>query len=351
MDKKEQELQEISVAKTVTMLCVVADHACIMFLNNGWGGWTARHRSYGLGLVSQYLGLFIVQCFAFCAGYLFYMGRYEQGKYRRFRQDVGRRAQRLMIPYGITAVCWAIPAACLIRGFSLQRIFRNFVLAESPAQLWFLVVLFLLFLLFYFVADVAVGVPKWAGITGFYLLYLLSAAFYISLFQIGRTLQYALYFYLGMLCRRGIKLLDKMPRYVPLTAYIVGGAGYLWLRSQPQRVLYVAAVLIEPWVSVAGIFQMVLLCRRLCAWGLTERPIYQTLSRYSMGVYLLHQQLIYITMRLLDPLALSSLAVAGLNFCLSLGVSLGLSALAAQTRLGRLWLGEGCRKSENVTKF
>ena len=66
---------------------------------------------------------------------------------------------RLLFPFYIVSILWAIPAEIFIQGGSWTVIVKNFILAISPAQLWFLPMLFWIYLVFYFFSDFIERVP------------------------------------------------------------------------------------------------------------------------------------------------------------------------------------------------
>ena len=58
---------------------------------------------------------------------------------------IKKKAKRLIKPYIITCVIWAIPVAFLVRKMSVKTVFHKYILGEDPDQLWFLLMLFWVF--------------------------------------------------------------------------------------------------------------------------------------------------------------------------------------------------------------
>ena len=150
--------------------------------------------------------MFHIQFFTFASGYLFYMLRYEKGRYRTPKTDLGNRFKRLMIPFFCVSAIWAIPAQLLAYGFSWSIIIKGFVLQISPAQLWFLPMLFLIYVLFYYCSDCVKDMPLWlvcVVYAGVYVIKTLVGRYApLGIFQISSAIEYSLYYYLGFHARQ-----------------------------------------------------------------------------------------------------------------------------------------------------
>lgn len=94
-----------------------------------------------------------------------------------------------------------------------------------------------------------------------------------------------------------------------------------------------------PFVSISGIFLMFKLSS-LMKKIYISKSLFTVFSNCSMGVYLIHQQFLYVSGRLLNlnsiPLVLGIL----LNFVLALGFSMLIVSLMRKTKIGKLILGE-----------
>lgn len=170
------------------------------------GGVQADSLPY-LGAVTDWLGTFHTYAFVFASGFLFSYGRYAQGKYRSVSKDVWKRIQRLLIPYAVIALLWAGPTDILLLGRGVVETVKNYAMVLSAAQLWFLVMLFNVWLLFYCTSDWLMKLPAWLGMAGFVGLRLLCVwleklGLPIGAFGISNAMRYALLFYLGMLTER-----------------------------------------------------------------------------------------------------------------------------------------------------
>ena len=293
-----------------------------------------------LQYAAGWLNLFHIETFTFASGYLFYMLRYEKGRYRTPKKDIQRRFCRLMVPFFAVSVFWALPAQLLAYGFSWEIIIKSFVLQIAPAQLWFLPMLFILYVVFYFLSDCLERIPVWAACAGYYVIYaakLLSGKYIPwGVFQISNVIEYAIYFYLGCAFRSGkVKIQSgKQAEGTCLIALPVAAA-YLWMGGVSS--LSQLKEFIRPAVCAVRIFAVVCLGKMLSVERLTDERWFERLSRNAMGIYLFHQQILYITMRLFKeiPLGLQLLC----NFAVALTVSYAISSLLRKVRWGRRVLG------------
>lgn len=140
-------LSNVSLYKCIMLFSVILGHCCIVFTGNNWGGVKTDYVPY-LGEITNWLSTFHTYAFVFAAGFLLSYGRYAQGKYRSGKKDVWKRAKRLLVPYAVIAVLWVMPVDMLLLGFGIKETLKNYVFVLSVAQLWFLVMLFNVWLLF-----------------------------------------------------------------------------------------------------------------------------------------------------------------------------------------------------------
>lgn len=338
---KERELQKVNALKTIMMFCVVLYHSILAGSRNGWGGIS---NPLGEERIDQYiadwLNMFHVEFFAFASGYLFYMVRYEKGKYRTPENDINNRFKRLMIPFFAISVLWAIPAQLIAYGFSWSIILKGFVLQISPAQLWFLPMLFLLYVVFYLSSDHLVNVPTWKFLVFYFVLYIgkiiAGRVIPLGVFQISSTIEYSLYYYFGFSYRKKhICKLSKWKAVCVCISAVLSAVVYLYVKQQ-YSLRYFAEV-VRP----------VICCLQI--WGLTEigncfkverllkEGWFHIFTENSMGIYLLHQQLLYLMMRILGDLP--QMFFIPVSFMVVLFSSCFLAKLIRKINIGKLILG------------
>lgn len=135
---KKAEIKNIGFVKTILMFLVVLYHS-VIFWNGNWNVvygplFAAPH----LAKLGTWLNSFHIYGFALCSGYLFCYLKYEKNKYSEFGLYVRNKVKRLLIPYIFVCI----------------TLFRKFVLAEGPSQLWFLWMLFDIFIIVWPLANV-----------------------------------------------------------------------------------------------------------------------------------------------------------------------------------------------------
>ena len=340
-------LSNIALYKCMMLFCVILGHCCIIFTGKNWGGVQADSLPY-LGAVTDWLGTFHTYAFVFASGYLFSYGRYAQGKYRSVSKDVWQRIQRLLIPYAVIALLWAGPTDILLLGRGVVETVKNYALVLSAAQLWFLVMLFNVWLLFYCTSDWLMKLPAWLGMVGFVGLRLLCVGLEkrglpIGAFGISNAMRYALLFYLGMLTeRKSLCSINRNKRLwyagaLLLMEAVVYGA-YQYYTAVPACNAYFKELLFTA-ANVNGVFLSWFFINCLPCERLSGRKWFTNISQCSMGVYLLHQQLLYMSMRLLNVTWLHPVVFVMLNCILAVGIPTVMVCFIRKTKLGRLAIG------------
>lgn len=340
---RETDLRAVSVTKTLMMLLVVLGHACIVFAASAWGGVTPLRQSLPIAYFARFLELTHTQTFFVCSGFFFALQRYEKGKYRTTGYDLKHRAKRLLVPYAVISVFWAAPADYFAKDLAPAQLAKNYLLGFDPAQLWFLLTLFLLYILFYFTSDRVLKLPVWLGILGFlavrYLGVLLTELrLPLRVLRFDAFLRSALYFYLGLLLQQR-RLCIPRARWLPLLLALCAGSFALYavkcIDSECNAYLKETLML---FVNLSGVFAY--LCIGTLLKNLYEKPFFAALSAAGMGIYLLHQQILYATMRLTNFAWIAPLAFVIVNFCAAAAIAWGLSWLLRRTAIGRAALGE-----------
>ena len=177
------------------MLAVVLYHSCMFFSGNWFDGAQPVYQAPYLYIVARWLNTFHVQTFTMASGFLFYYLCKEKGRYKNFKNDVLKRAKRLLLPYFLVIITWALPFYVYYSGANLEKIIYKYVLGCAPSQLWFLPMLFLLFVVFYEILPKDRVSPKGMAVVALISLgggYLLDKAGF-NVFQIAMAFKYAGY--------------------------------------------------------------------------------------------------------------------------------------------------------------
>lgn len=338
---KELELALMMPLRMAMMLLVVLYHSCVMWVGEGWFDDPAVPCA-PLGELALWLNTFHVPTFVFASGYVYSYTRRETGHYGSVASVLVRKARRLLLPYVFVSALWAAPI--YVAFFGPRELFHKFVLAASPSQLWFLPMLFWCFAALEFVRLFIPGLARRPMA-----LFLASAAASLGALVVsglvGDTLQLS-------------STLQYLPLFCAGYAFRVWNTGRFWSLG-PLPLLALDLTLYAVWLTVAAadgpvasvVAYVLLLTLRLvgCAMALSlvgrlrkpEGPVVEALARDSFGIYLFHQQIVFVALSALNtPQASPVLAVAAC-FVVSVAVSLGMTEVLLRGRLSKMIVGKG----------
>ena len=339
-------LRQITLAKTFAAVLIVLYHACLALRGN-WGGYEADGLS---SLVfSTWLNSFLVPVFVYCSGALFKykweVGEKDQG----FRAHVVKRAKRLLVPYVCISVLWAIPSRIIFFKDSAIDILKNFVLMIQPAQLWFLPALFFTYVIFYMLYPIVQKVSKSVALPFMMLMYMISALVWkvvpLGVFQVGNILKFILFFYMGILDftdrtqntgNSGVR--EKISLQTNIFIWVAVEVLMLWIYYENK--CNIVEDMVYMLLQVTGV-QFFMNCCAKVAYITHEKSIfYNFLKRNSMGIYLIHQQIIYCLIRVLLPIRHMPIAFVSIIFLSTIILSVMLSELIRKSKWGRAVFGE-----------
>jgi len=140
-------IDKLDSIKAEMMLCILVNHSTALWHPSGWFNQAPAQESVFLGSISFVFGNFPTWVFTFLSGYLFFYLRTYKGKYKNLSDLIKKKTKRLLLPYLCASLAWAIPFYCFFNKCSLWDVFEYYMLGRSPSQLWFLLMLFLVFLI------------------------------------------------------------------------------------------------------------------------------------------------------------------------------------------------------------
>ena len=335
-------LENIAFIKTVMMILVVLYHAMLFF----GGTWFTVAKPEGGGeylyYIAKWIGTFHIQTFAMASGYLFYYLRKEKNRYNNPAKDIKKRAKRLLVPYLFTILLWIMPIGCLFYKFSLKDIIENYVLMLRPDQLWFLIMLFVVFVFF-----VLIGKKIKLSFRNLVIIYvittglgLLLSKFSINYFQIANSVRYILYFYLGGYIYENHKKISLKQVGIMILGIILLYALVLLFRNVNNTFLAVGIRYAEILVSVLEVSVIYYLFSKLIEKrkSLVNSRIYHIFEQNSFGIYLFHQQIIYFVIIWLNGLVYP-IVQAILSFVIALFTSLIISLILRRWKVTRFMFG------------
>lgn len=338
---RQTELSNCNFVKTVLMLIVVLYHS-IAFWGGGWFTKNPAIASQGLKTLTGWLNTFHIYGFTLVSGYIFYYIKYEKGGYQDFCSFVSNKAKRLLIPYVFIAAIWAAPIQCLFLHYDLPTVVKNYVLAVSPSQLWFLTMLFVVFVLFWLLSDYFTK-HTFGGLVvvlGLYGVGLVAGTKIPNYFSIFTALRYLSFFWLGFKLRQhGTSIVWKIPALLWILASVGLFALTRFLGGRSGIVFTVINIGLSFLTSVVGALMAFVVLQKLAVKIKWNGTVFACFSKHSMVVYLLHQQVIYFFIYFLNGLVNPYLHAA-INFVGAMSISLMLASVLLKFRATRFLIGE-----------
>lgn len=336
---KDKELNNCTFVKMVLMILVVAGH-CTELWTGSWYGITPVFTNKLFGAFTLWLNNIHTYCFVLVSGYLFYYVKYERGGYQRYLPFIKNKIDRLMVPYIFVGFIWVMPVAAILYEYSFCDIFENFILGIKPGQLWFLLALFNIFVIFFPISDFCKTHFR-ASAIGMLTLYVISELFAGELlyFQIYRVLRYILIFWIGFILREYKH--DYLYKF-PVWLYLIIDIGIFVL----SRIVSFEAPLIGELASFA--FSLVLrvlgalmafLVLQKVADRISNGRLVVCLEKNSMIIFLFHMQIVLIINSLLNGVLPTVLHVS-LSFVLSMTIPLCIGKVLRKSAMCRKMVGE-----------
>lgn len=312
LEAVDRELFIIDIYKVFMMMCVVFYHVGCLW-QKGWSP-VKLNSTPTFDVISTFiigwLNTFHIYAFVFASGYIFAYLRYEKGKYRSPYNDIKKRLRQLIIPYIVLTLFWCAPIYVFEFGFDAQLILKKFILGVSPSQLWFLLMLFWVFLIFYFISDILLRANRKLVLMLLYIAsvfagLLLSWNGIFNCLQVANSIKYLLFFFLGMIWRIDKYCFKK--KYIFWMLIIVNLIGYTLLVYSEVPIIITRIFII--FVNISGILGMLGMVNCLFKKVDKNNYILCMLKTYSMPIYLLHQQILYGLSHVIDGILLAPMVI------------------------------------------
>lgn len=275
--------------RAIAILTVVIGHSIIIY-SSRWDTMQTSVECPFFDSLKYVIDLYQMPLYFFISGFLMYGTLQKNISFNQFLKD---KIKRLLIPYFFVGLLWLIPINTLlaISDFNINQLFSyivNFVLGIRNRHLWFLYSLFTIFL-FFFIANRVVlrgrqytekslsnkkvlscvsGGGKFVALTLFFGLIVLSNFISTNYFSIISTMQYVIWFYIGLL----VKSCNTKHASCVLILFAL-----LVLKVMPN-VVYGLAIVLTLYYFVPN----------------KENKFMSFFDKYSYGIYLFHSPLIYI---------------------------------------------------------
>ena len=338
---KQASIENCAFVKTILMVLVVLYHSCLFWSGSWLQNQQVKIAAKEIGIFAYWLNSFHIYGFTLVSGYLFYYLKNEVGKYKKYKEFLIRKFQRLIIPYYFTAIVWVIPFSILILSYSGDEVIQKFGLGINPSQLWFLWMLFGVFAIAWPMSQwiktdyiaLIISVISW-GIG------LIGPRFGSNIFCIWNVFTYLPYFVLGMKMREKEHIWKKYNCFVLamlniglflLWRYLLGNGGVFF------KILTLISEYAMHVIGAVAVFMILQWIADKVDWK--NKKLCNLLSKYSMPIYLFHQQIIYITIVWLNGKVNPYLNVT-INFIVALSGSIIISGILMRFRVTNFLLGQ-----------
>ena len=342
------ELPYLNYSKLVLMILVVLYHSMVFWNGDWFTVISVNTQAQPLVYFSGWLNTIHIYCFVLISGYLFYYLKYVKKKesYNNLSLFIKNKTLRLLVPYLFILIIWVLPFNLAFYKLSIQDILLNYLLGISPNQLWFLLMLFILFLFYYFFSKIL----KEHNFLGFFiciLFYMVSIVcnhYFENYFQIFSVLKFALYFCIGfIICQRGNftkKIHPIIWLFADILIYVVSIIVMKTIPFSHESIQYTFIKIFFDFVlSIIGAIMAFNFLTWIFSKIRKENSVLNYLSRRQMGFFLFHQQLIYIFLYVLNDYVNPYLIVL-VSFIMSILVSLLITSLFLLTKYSKVLIGE-----------
>lgn len=340
---KNDEFRIIKQCKTIMTFCVVFYHACLF-----WGGeWfkivQPQQVHKNVLIVAEILGTIHVPMFVMCSGYIFFYMKKAYGRYiENLRIELLHRAKRLLVPYITVSLFWCIPFDVFLNRLKYKEFFYNYLLGKSPSQLWFLMMLFVVFC-FYLLIGKSFKLSI-RSVLAVYLFSVIGSLVCIKLkfnyFQIQSAFRYMPIFLWG-----GVMQINQLTQELRKIAIVFGFSSLIVFiiyhelglnDSLPAKVLVQFLFPILSIIEITAIWCIVKMFQQYGSWD--NNRIVRTIADNSFPVYLFHQQWIYIFTVFLNGRVHWIIQLL-LTFILSIICSLVMTVILKKNIWGKMAIG------------
>ena len=326
------------------MLLIVFYHS-ILFWQGKWSVVLVEPvlSAWALDWISQWLGALLNYGFVLTSGYLFYYVKYERGGYTQFGAFVKNKAKRLLIPFLFVGAIWVIPISCAYLKHGLGQTVLKYLLVQDAGQLWFLVMLFGVFMLFWWLSDFFHNHNLWGAIAVvvIYGFRLVGPSFLPSVFSIWNVAKFVVIFWLGFKLRQeSFPVIRKVPLWAQVVGYTALWAVYKFVELPHSTLNKLFSLGMEFVVHAVGAVMIFMLLQKIAQtvrWK--DNKVVSFFTKHSMVIYLFHQQVIYFFIRELNGL-INPYLQAAITFLGTTVICSGVAALLMRFPATRFLVGE-----------
>lgn len=334
-------LSYCNFAKTVLMLLVVLCHSAAFYGGNWFRACTVSETNEVLAILSSRLGTFHVEGFTLISGYIYYYIKYEKEGYQDFRKYIKNKFKRLLVPYIAISLLWIIPIGTFFYSYSLIDVIKYYALGESPSQLWFLLMLFNVFVIY----DYILTKIKRGQIVLVFIIFIggiVLGSFCPNIFQILTSMRYLLFFYIGCMIRKRYSDMQSDKMLIFGILFLLVNLVFFTLLNleifADGIIGKVMTLLSRNLCDISGAIMAFLLLSFLASKLRWDNKLFTNLTIVSFPIYLFHQQIIYVLLWNFQSF-INPYVMCALNFLLSILVSYYISLMLMKHKVTKFLIG------------
>ena len=338
--KQNTELVNCTFVRTILMLSVVLYHS-ILYWGGNWFVGEPVFSSRLLSVLADWMNTFHIYAFTLVSGYLFCFLKVENGKYGKIVPFIKNKVFRLLVPYAFVLFLWVVPFSYVFNGE--VNIVNNILLGINPAQLWFLLMLFWVFIIFRLLADFFEKHTLLGAfvVLGFYGVSIIGAMLVPNMLQIWRGFGYLIFFWIGFKIRQiPISIVRGIPSFVWGVAHTGLFVLVELVSGYDSTLTKIGVIPLKLALYVCGAISAFVVLQRIATkvnWY--KNKIFLLFSKNSMPIYLFHQQIVYIFVYLLNGVV-NPYVNSLVNFVAATGISLLISVVLMRFKTTRFLIGE-----------
>ncbi len=315
-------MNNVTFARTALIVLVVLGHSLAPWTGD-WGYTEAVIDAPILGYISQWISTYHTITLTAISGFTYEYIVDKRGGYL-FNELLKKKTKRLLIPYFLVSVLWVIPLTSYFADITPDFVINKFVLGKAPSQLWYLIMLFDVFVMF-FPLRLLINKSKW--------FYLLPPMLYVlgsligdqtnNYYQFFSALRFLSFFAIGHLVYQykeklfSIKRISLGNPQVLITLLLIHVFVFiLYLQDIPKT-----KTLLMLYMNFAGCLTIMAALFYIGERINQQGKFMSMLNDNSFAIYLFHQQIIYYSLFFLNGL-MNPVLHAFVNFVVSLALSL-----------------------------
>ena len=279
--------------------------------------------------------------------WLYFRLQSHEGGYCEYLPFLCNKAKRLLVPYVFVTIIWVAPISAYFFSWDLGYVVKKYLFAIDPSQLWFLWMLFGVFVITWPMRKVLIDKPVvgWLISIVFYGIGIVGKRIFPNIFCFWTACQYVLFFFIGMRIRVKEKKQEKLiaesiPWYLWITVDLVIFAGTIIFGQYSGTLWSMIVIGLNLILHMVGAVMAWIILQALAnKLNWKDNRAFNTLSSYSMPMYLFHQQIIYFTIIWLNG-RVNPWINAGVNFVVAILGSFLISSILMRWKGTRFLIGE-----------